>query len=247
MDWFGTLLCLCVGATQAPLILGHFARSALLSARMNTSTATFLISAPEYHHCPEPTLPEFAFAGRSNVGKSSLLNFLVGKRDLAKVSATPGHTKHLNFFEIERRWRLVDLPGYGYARTERGERGRFSRAVAEYLANRPTLECTFELIDASLEPQEYDLEFLQWMIENEVPFVIVFTKTDRVSTAKLAELEQTYREILGQWCEQLPEFYSCSSVARTGRNGLLKLIESVVRERAAQPPPKSKPKRNTPW
>jgi len=161
----------------------------ILSVRMNTATATFMVSAAEYRGCPEPTLPEFAFAGRSNVGKSSLLNFLVGKRDLAKVSATPGHTKHLNFFEIEDRWRLVDLPGYGYARVERKERGRFSVLVAEYLANRPNLECVFTLVDASLPPQELDLEFFEWLVDNEVPFVIVFTKTDRVSEQKLEELQ----------------------------------------------------------
>ena len=232
---------------KAEFLSGIFARHAVWSTRMNTATATFVISAAEYRGCPEPTLPEFAFAGRSIVGKSSLLNFLVGKRDLAKVSATPGHTKHLNFFEIEDRWRLVDCPGYGYARVERKERGRFSVLVADYLENRSNLECVFTLIDSSLPPQELDLEFIEWMVDNEVPFVLVFTKTDRISSQKLEELQNEYKTKLGEWFDPLPEMYSTSAVERTGRTALIKLIESVVGQAKKGPKTKAPPPRKTPW
>ncbi len=132
---------------------------------MNTTTAKFLLSAPDLASCPDDTLPEFAFAGRSNVGKSSLLNLLVGKRDLANVSATPGHTKQINFFTINDSWRLVDLPGYGYAHVERKERSRFNESVAEYLRDRENLALVFALVDASLPPQPIDLEFIEGLID----------------------------------------------------------------------------------
>ncbi len=204
------------------------------SSHMNTSTAVFLRSAPDLESCPDDDLLEFAFAGRSNVGKSSLLNMLVGKRDLAKVSATPGHTKHLNFFNIDRRWRLVDLPGYGFAEVARKDKARFNQGVSDYLVNRTNLVCVFALVDSTLPPQKIDLEFLEWLVDNEVPFVLVFTKTDKVSATKVQTNIAALKERLSQWCEKLPEIITCSSVERRGRKELLEVIEQALKADLAQ-------------
>lgn len=214
---------------------------------MNTSSATFLRSAPDLASCPEDSLPEFAFTGRSNVGKSSLLNLLADHRDLAKVSATPGHTKHINLFTINGTWRLVDLPGYGFAQVKRTERGRFSTAVAEYLAHRPNLELVFALVDSSLPPQDLDLEFLEGLIDHEVPFVLVFTKIDRVSSAQVQENMEAFKGRLAEICEQLPEILTCSSVTRQGRHALLALIDSILTPEQKRRARKKAPRRNTPW
>jgi len=192
-------------------------------------------------------MPEFAFAGRSNVGKSSLLNLLVGKRDLARVSATPGHTKQLNFFTINGTWRLVDLPGYGYARVERAERGRFSSSVAEYLAHRPNLECVFTLVDSSIKPQESDLQFLEWLVENEIPFVLVFTKIDKIKPAALAEITGAFKAHLAQWSDTEPVILNSSSVELRGRQSLVSLIDSVLKPAQKKRQPKKPLPRDTPW
>jgi GTP-binding protein len=214
---------------------------------MNTTTAKFLLGAPDLASCPDDTLPEFAFAGRSNVGKSSLLNLLVGKRDLANVSATPGHTKQINFFTINDSWRLVDLPGYGYAHVERKERSRFNESVAEYLRDRENLALVFALVDASLPPQPIDLEFIEGLIDYEVPFVLVFTKTDRVSSDKLREHIDALRTKLAEWCKTPPEIFTCSAVNRQGRHAILSLIESILTPEQRQRPGPKPPRRNTPW
>lgn len=217
------------------------------ASSMNTSSATFLQSAPDLASCPEDSLPEFAFTGRSNVGKSSLLNLLADKRNLAKVSATPGHTKHINLFNINGTWRLVDLPGYGYAQVERKERGRFSTAVAEYLANRPNLELVFALVDASLPPQDLDLQFLEGLVDHEIPFVLVFTKIDRVSPAKIQENMEAFKTRLSEICVQLPEILTCSSVTRQGRHALLALIESLLTPEQKRRRVQKGTPRKTPW
>ncbi len=215
---------------------------------MNTSTAVFLRSAPDLDSCPEDDQPEFAFAGRSNVGKSSLLNMLVGKRDLAKVSATPGHTKHLNFFDINGRWRLVDMPGYGYAKVARKEKTNFNAAVAAYLTDRPNLSCVFTLVDSSLPPQALDLEFVEFLVDNEVPFVLVFTKTDRAGATLTAKNIEAFKARLAEWTANLPLILTCSSVERSGRNALLKVIdESLEPEQKKAQPAKQPKKRATPW
>ncbi len=214
---------------------------------MNTSTARFLCSAPNLAACPDDAVPEFAFAGRSNVGKSSLLNLLVGTRDLARVSPTPGHTRQINLFDVNGRWRLVDLPGYGYARVERAERGRFGGLVAEYLAHRKNLECVFTLLDASLPAQANDLEFIEWLVDHQVPFVIVFTKIDKITPARLEEHIAAFREWMSGVTESLPEILTCSSQTLQGRHALLTLIESVLTPEQRKPAAKSAPKRNTPW
>src|SRR5882672_8720369 len=148
---------------------------------MNISSAIFDRSAPDLDSCPDESLPEFAFIGRSNVGKSSLLNMLAGKSGLARVSPTPGFTKLINIFTMNNCWRLVDLPGYGFAQVARKDSARFSQAVSDYLEHRTNLCLVFALIDSGLGPQEIDLEFVEWLVRQAVPFVLVFTKTDKVS------------------------------------------------------------------
>src|SRR4028119_1454558 len=147
---------------------------------MKIKTAQFVTSALTIESCPPEKLPEFAFIGRSNVGKSSLLNMLTGQSGLAKVSATPGHTRMINFFLIDNAWTMVDLPGYGYAKTIKKDPQQFQAMVASYLSNRASLRCILVLIDSRLTPQQIDLEFVQWLIDNELPFVLVFTKSDKV-------------------------------------------------------------------
>lgn len=214
---------------------------------MNTSTAKFVCSAPDYASCPDESLPEFAFAGRSNVGKSSLINLVVGRDGLARVSPTPGHTRHLNFYDIGARWRLVDMPGHGYAKVERKERGRFSQAVLEYLDQRPNLECVFVLVDSSIPPQANDLEFLEWLVDHEVPFVLVLTKTDKVRPAELRGNIEAFRARIAEWSDTPPEVLTCSSVSGDGRKALLALVESVVGPDRSTPAGGRPPKRDTPW
>ena len=148
---------------------------------VNISSAIFDCSAPDLDSCPDESLPEFAFIGRSNVGKSSLLNMLAGEQGLARVSPTPGFTKLINLFTMNKCWRLVDLPGYGFAHVAREDRARFNQSVNDYLENRPNLCLVFALIESGLAPQEIDLEFVEWLVRHAVPFVFVFTKTDKVS------------------------------------------------------------------
>src|SRR5260221_1774830 len=147
---------------------------------VDISSAIFHFSAPDLDSCPDESLPQFAFIGRSNVGKSSLLNLLAGKEALARVSPTPGFTKLINIFTMNKTWRLVDLPGSGSDQVARQDSARFNQAVARYLKHRKNLCCVFALLDSGLPPQEIDLEFLEWLTRNSVPFVLVFTKTDRV-------------------------------------------------------------------
>lgn len=196
---------------------------------MQLKNAEFEISAPSLAACPEPSLPEFAFIGRSNVGKSSLLNLLAGRHNLARVSATPGHTKLINFFRVDDAWYLVDLPGYGYAKVAREDRSKFSAFVADYLAHRESLELVFLLIDSRHEPQKLDLEFVDWLADAEVPFVVVFTKSDAVSKTKLARHMDLFRAEMAARFEQAPEMFATSATAHEGRSALLKLIGGIVR------------------
>ena len=195
---------------------------------MNISSAIFHCSAPDLASCPDETLPEFAFIGRSNVGKSSLLNFLAGKRELARVSRTPGFTKLINFFTMNQSWRLVDLPGYGFAQVARKNKARFNAAVNDYLQQRPNLLCVFALIDSGLPPQEIDVEFIEWLATNSIPFVLVFTKTDKVSAAKVQANIAAFKEQIFQWCETMPNILTCSATARLGRGALLTVIKQAI-------------------
>ncbi len=203
---------------------------------MNIASAIFDRSAPDLASCPDESLPEFAFIGRSNVGKSSLLNLLAGRQGLARVSPTPGFTKLINMFTMNRTWRLVDLPGYGFAQVARKDKAKFNQAVAEYLQERPNLCCVFQLIDSSLPPQKIDLEFVEWLINSSVPFVLVFTKTDTVKPDVVQANIAAFTQCISEWCENLPEIFTCSAVAKHGRRELLGVIEAAITEFQAQAP-----------
>lgn len=195
---------------------------------MNISSAIFDCSALDLDSCPDESLPEFAFIGRSNVGKSSLLNFLAGKRDLARVSRTPGLTKQLNFYTMNGSWRLVDLPGYGFAQAARHTQVRFNAAVNDYLQQRPNLHCVFALLDSAIPPQPIDVEFVAWLAGNGIPFVLVFTKTDKVGAAKVQAHMAAFKARLTEYCGLAPAVLTCSATNRLGRAELLTVIDEAI-------------------
>ncbi len=210
---------------------GGFAATVTSSiAIVHISSAIFDRSAPDLNSCPDESLPEFAFIGRSNVGKSSLLNLLAGKAGLARVSPTPGFTKLINIFTMNKSWRLVDLPGYGYAHVAREDKSQFNQAVAEYLQHRANLCCVFALLDSGLPPQKIDLDFVEWLANNSIPFVLVFTKTDTAAPDKVRKNIKAFTEIISAWCEKLPEIFTCSAKAKRGRAQLLGVIEAAMAE-----------------
>ena len=204
---------------------------------MNISSAIFDCSAPDLDSCPDESLPEFAFIGRSNVGKSSLLNLLSGKLDLARVSPTPGFTKLINIFTMNKTWRLVDLPGYGFAAGARKARFKFNRAVDDYLKHRTNLCCVFALLDSGLPPQEMDVEFIAWLARNSVPFVLVFTKTDKVAPATVQANIAAFTDRISGWFEKLPAIFTCSAMAKQGREELLGVIDEAMTAIEAEPEP----------
>src|SRR4051812_16420717 len=195
---------------------------------MHISSATFHSSAPDLDSCPDESLPEFAFIGRSNVGKSSLLNMLAGREALARVSPTPGFTKLINIFTINKTWRLVDLPGYGFAQVARKDSSRFNQAVEDYLKHRPNLCCVFALIDSGLAPQKLDLEFLEWLTGHNVPYVLVFTKIDRGSPEKVQANKAAFMARIAGWFSELPETLQCSAATGQGRSQLLGVISATL-------------------
>jgi GTP-binding protein len=192
------------------------------------SSAIFDCSAPDLDACPDESLPEFAFIGRSNVGKSSLLNLLAGKEGLARVSPTPGFTKLINVFTINQTWRLVDLPGYGFAEGAKRDSARFNKAVARYLKHRTNLCLVFALIDSGLEPQEMDLEFVEWLARNAVPFVLVFTKADKEMPAAVQANIAAFMAGIAAWFEQPPAVFTCSATLERGRQELLGVIDEAL-------------------
>ncbi len=206
---------------------------------VNISSAIFDRSAQDLDACPDESLPEFAFIGRSNVGKSSLLNLLAGKQGLARVSAMPGFTKLINTFTMNKTWRLVDLPGYGFAQVARTDKAKFNESVAHYLQNRPNLCCVFSLIDSSLPPQKIDLEFVEWLINSAIPFVLVFTKIDKVSPATVQANIAAFTERISEWCERLPAVFICSATERHGRSKLLGVIEEGIAAYQSEAPANS--------
>jgi len=203
---------------------------------MNILSAQFECSAPNLDACPDETLPEFAFIGRSNVGKSSLLNMLAGQDGLARVSATPGFTKLINFFVINKTWRLVDLPGYGFAQVAREHMASFNKAVNHYLENRSSLCCVFALIDSSLPPQKIDLDFIAWLASHSIPFVLVFTKTDKANPEKVQANINAFKERISEWFQQLPQILTCSSNTKHGRAALLDVIQETLNSIPDQAP-----------
>ncbi len=195
---------------------------------MKIKSAVFEMSAPDLASCPKSAMPEFAFIGRSNVGKSSLINMLSGKRELAKSSVTPGKTKMINFFVINNAWCLVDLPGYGYANVGKRDRADFGRAVADYLENRGNVYCIFVLIDVRLPPQPIDLAFINWLAELTVPFAFVFTKADKQSAAQSEANIALFKQSLADWGDDLPEMILSSSKTNGGRGEILTLIQEML-------------------
>ena len=195
---------------------------------MQISSAIFHSSAPDLDACPDESLPEFAFIGRSNVGKSSLLNFLAGEAGLARVSPKPGFTKMINIFTINKIWRLVDLPGYGFATGAKKDSQRFNKAVANYLKHRANLCLVFALVDSGLAPQDIDLEFIEWLARNAVPFVLVFTKTDKVAPDVAQANIAAFKERIAAWFVELPASFTCSANNGLGRQDLLGVIEEMM-------------------
>lgn len=196
---------------------------------MEITSADFVCSYPRESDCPKGGPPEFAFIGRSNVGKSSLINMLTAKKGLAKVSGTPGKTRLLNFFLINKLWHLVDLPGYGYARVSKGERKALENLINGYFSRREELCCAFVLIDSNIPPTKIDLEFVDKMGELQVPFVLLFTKADRIGKGVLEQNVTAFLGKLSETWETLPPHFITSSEKRTGREELLELIEKTVR------------------
>jgi GTP-binding protein len=201
---------------------------------MHISSAIFHCSAPDLAACPDESLLEFAFIGRSNVGKSSLLNMLAGANGLARVSLTPGFTKLINFFTMNQTWRLVDLPGYGFAEGAKKDSARFNQAVSHYLKRRANLCLVFALIDSELAPQEIDIAFVEWLARNAVPFVLVFTKTDKSPPATVQANIAAFKERIAAWFVQPPATFTCSANAGQGRQELLGVIEEAMTAIQAQ-------------
>lgn len=195
---------------------------------MILKTAEFVKSSQYLEQCPQPDMPEFAFIGRSNVGKSSLINMLVDKKDLAKTSSQPGKTQLINHFLINEEWYLVDLPGYGYAKTSMENRKKWRKMIDDYLLKRVNLLTVFVLVDSRLEPQKIDLEFINFLGENQVPITLIFTKTDKQSAKKTEESLERFKESLSEYWEELPEIILTSSEKRVGRDEVLETIENII-------------------
>lgn len=186
--------------------------------------AVFLQSSPDLASCPLPTLPEFAFIGRSNVGKSSLINMLTRHGNLAKVSSVPGKTRHIVFFTVDDSWRLVDLPGYGYARVSQAQRAQFAAAALDYIARRETLHCLFVLVDSRIPPQDIDLRFVNYLGENGIPFALVFTKTDKLAERRWRVNTDAFMQRMSETWEAFPPVFFTSSATGAGRDELLRFI-----------------------
>ncbi len=194
---------------------------------MKIKEANFVISNTEVDKCPAPSKPEYAFIGRSNVGKSSLINMLTGFSKLAKTSGKPGKTQLINHFEINQDWYLVDLPGYGYAKTSKENRFKWTQFIQEYLVDRENLMNTFVLLDSRLPPQKIDLEFMNWCGHHEIPFSMVFTKIDKLSSTALQKNLAVYKkEMLKIW-EELPPVFTTSATSKFGQEKLLNYIDQI--------------------
>lgn len=194
---------------------------------MKITKAEFIISNTRVDLCPQEQIPEYAFIGRSNVGKSSLINMLVERKNLAKTSSTPGKTRLINHFKINNQWFLCDLPGYGYAKVSHKERDIFGKMINRYGKERSNLVCFFVLIDARHPPQAIDMDFISWLGDNELPFVIVLTKVDKINqTGKSKNLELLKKELKKHW-EELPLIFETSAVKGTGKEQVMGFIEET--------------------
>ena len=197
---------------------------------MDIKTAEFSLSAPVVSMCPKDTKPEYAFIGRSNVGKSSLINMLTNHSKLAKTSATPGKTLLINHFIINKEWYLVDLPGYGYAKRSKKEVDKLAQMIRGYILQREQLVNVFVLVDIRLEPQKIDLEFIEWLGLSSIPFSIVFTKADKLSANKAAQSVEVYKQKLLETWEELPPMFLTSAEKKQGRDDVLDYIEQINKE-----------------
>lgn len=194
---------------------------------MIIKSAEFQCSNTRTDKLPPPVMPEYAFIGRSNVGKSSLINMLVQKKGLAKTSQTPGKTQLINHFLINENWELVDLPGYGYAKTSRSNRSDWQKFISYYLRNRENLQCVFVLIDSRLEPQKIDIEFCTWLGENGIAFLLVFTKADKQSKMKSEQNVAKFRKALADIFEEVPPHFITSAETQDGRDEILTFIHDL--------------------
>ena len=194
---------------------------------MKIKEAKFLMSNTDWQKCPKETLPEYAFIGRSNVGKSSLINMLTDRRALAKVSGTPGKTLLINHFGIDDKWYLADLPGYGYAKVSKTLRTKFHNFTLQYLHHRPNLMCTFVLIDSRIKPQKIDIEFMEYCGEKKIPFVIIFTKMDKLNQKEKVENIERYHETMAEQWASFPPMFLSSAEKGTGRDEILGFIEET--------------------
>lgn len=194
---------------------------------MEIKTAEFTLSSPRVSMCPDDTKPEYAFIGRSNVGKSSLINMLARNKKLAKTSQTPGKTLLINHFIINREWYLVDLPGYGFAKRSKTEIARLDQMIRGYILERRQLVNVFVLVDVRLEPQAIDLEFINWLGMSGIPFAIVFTKADKLTATKVRDSVERYRQTLLETWEEMPPHFVTSAEKRQGRDELLDYIDQI--------------------
>ena len=191
---------------------------------MLIKSANFILSATGFSKCPKPHYPEYAFTGRSNVGKSSLINYLTGRKHLAKTSATPGKTQLINIFFINDNWYLTDLPGYGYARASKKNKAKWQKMTMNYILYRQNLMCLFLLIDSRHKPQKSDTEFMEWLGKNEIPFVIVFTKVDKLTPQEVNKNIANYKEhILKTW-EEIPPIFTTSAKKGVGKDEILNYV-----------------------
>ena len=194
---------------------------------MEIKKAEFTISAPKESMCPKDNKPEYAFIGRSNVGKSSLINMLTNNKKLAKTSATPGKTLLINHFIINNEWYLVDLPGYGFAKRSKNEIAKLEQMISGYILQRQQLVNVFLLVDVRLEAQKIDLEFIQWLGASSVPFAIVFTKADKLTPTKVRQNVEAYRKVLSETWEELPLMFITSAEKKQGRDEVLDYIDKI--------------------
>ena len=194
---------------------------------MLIKSANFVVSNQKVSKCPNSSLPEYAFIGRSNVGKSSLINMLTNQKRLAKTSGKPGKTQLINHFIINNQWYLVDLPGYGYARVSKNEKKTFQKYITQYFKERKQLVCAFVLIDVRHKPQKIDLKFMQWLSENKIAFSIIFTKSDKQKLNVVEENIINYKKVMKETWEEMPDYFITSSTKYIGKEILLNYIEKI--------------------